>query len=63
MKCTLFICLSMCIQLEQIYKDAHAKIREDPSFTKKAPREDVKRKRFVKITFPGIKLIKTASVC
>lgn len=34
-------------QLEQMYKDAHAKIREDPSFTKKQPREDIKRKRLV----------------
>ncbi|CAI8039135.1 60S ribosomal protein L5 [Geodia barretti] len=32
--------------LEQMYKDAHAKIREDPSFTKKAPREDIKKKRW-----------------
>jgi large subunit ribosomal protein L5e len=32
--------------LEQMYKDAHAKIREDPSFTKKPPREDVQKKRW-----------------
>lgn len=32
--------------LEQMYKDAHAKIREDPSFTKKAKREDVKKKKW-----------------
>ena len=30
-----------------MYKDAHTKIREDPSFIKKAPRDDVKKKRFV----------------
>ena len=36
-------------QLEQMYKDAHAKIREDPSFTKKAPREDIKKKRWVRL--------------
>ena len=50
---TPFVYLSMYVQLEQMYKDAHAKIREDPSFTKKAPREDVKKKRFVKITLLG----------
>lgn len=37
------------VQLEQMYKDAHAKIRADPSFTKKTPREDVKKKRSVNI--------------
>ena len=40
-----FICVLCPFQLEQMYKDAHAKIREDPSFTKKAPREDIKKKR------------------
>ena len=44
--------VSVCVfQLEQMYKDAHAKIREDPSFTKKAPREDIKKKRCVRECF------------
>ena len=37
----------VCLQLEKMYKDAHAKIRADPSFTKKDPRADIKKKRFV----------------
>ena len=37
----------VCLQLEKMYKDAHAKIRADPSFTKKDLKADIKKKRFV----------------
>ena len=35
------------VQLEQLYKDAHQKIRADPTAQKKPAREDVKVKRSV----------------
>lgn len=54
MSCVVSCDCYTCIQLEQMYKDAHAKIRADPSFTKKPPREDVKKKRFVYIPFVSL---------
>ena len=50
--------ISLLLQIEQMYRDAHAKIRADPSFTKKAKREGIKKKRFVFGTCK-IKCIKT----